>query len=68
MAALLCHIISKEVKNPSAPFLYGPVNIATAATGIILTIDVLHVCIYVYIMHVCIYEFMYRFLLKVLLQ
>ena len=29
-------------------------NIATAATGIIPTIDVLYVCIYVHVMHICI--------------
>ena len=36
-------------------------NIATAATGIILAIDVLYVYIYVYVhvMHMCIYGFMY---------
>ena len=34
-------------------------NIASAATGIIYTIDVLYVCIYVHVMHMCIYGFMY---------
>ena len=36
-------------------------NIATAATGIILAIDVLYVyiCVYVHVMPMCIYGFMY---------
>ena len=34
-------------------------NIATVATGSMLTVDVLYACIYVHIMHVCIYGFMY---------
>ena len=34
-------------------------NIASAATGIISTKDVLYVCIYVHVMHMCIYGFMY---------
>ena len=32
-------------------------NIASAATGIISTINVLHVCIYLYVMHMYIYGF-----------
>ena len=43
----------------SSLIIHTFLNIATAATGIIPTIDILYVCIYVHVMHMCIYGFMY---------